>query len=212
MKIFAQDGPVVRLLTVLADLIFLNILWLVCSLPVVTFGASTTACYYVGLRMTRGDYSVGKDFFRSFRQNFKQATVMWLILAFLGAFFYFDFRFLEVVSFPGQTVVKVLLMLFSALTIFVALYAFPLLAQFENKLKITLKNALLLSFKHIFRTVTMAAVYVLLIDMFLFFPASALQTAIIWLLYLGSGPIYLCCRTLKPVFAPYLVGTETEES
>lgn len=209
--LFSQDGPVIRFLTTLTDLIFLNLLWLVCSLPVVTIGASTTACYYVGLRMTRGDYAVGKDFFRSFKQNFRQATVLWLILAGLGAFFYFDFRFLEVVTFRGQAVVKVLLMVFSALTIFTALYVFPLLAQFENKLKLTVKNALMLSFKHIFRTLTMAAVYVLLIDMFIFFPAFALQTAIIWLLYAVSGPVYLCCRTLKPVFAPYLTEP-TEET
>ena len=209
-SLFAQDGPVMRFLSLLADLIFLNILWLVCSLPIITIGASTTACYYVGLRMTRGDYAVGKDFFRSFKQNFKQATVLWLILAFLGAFFYFDFRFLEVVTFPGQMAVKILLLVFSALTLFVALYGFPLIAQFENKLKSTVKNALMLSFKHIFRTITMAAVYVLLIDMFIFFPAFALQTAIIWVLYAASGPVYLCCRTLKPVFAPYMVA-ETEE-
>ena len=208
--LFDQDGPVMRFLSLMADLIFLNILWLVCSLPVVTIGASTTACYYVALRMTRGEYSVGRDFFCSFRQNFKQATVLWLILAFLGAFLVFDFQFLEVVTFPGQGVVKVLLLALSALTIFTALYAFPLLAQFENKLKTTIKNALMLSFRHIFRTITMAAVYVLLIDMFIFFPAFALQTAILWLLYAVSGPVYLCSRVLKPVFAPHLTQTDEE--
>ena len=208
--LFDQDGPVMRFLSLMADLIFLNILWLVCALPVVTIGASTTACYYVALRMARGEYSVGRDFFRSFRQNFKQATVLWLILAFLGAFLVFDFQFLKAVTFPGQGVVKVLLLALSALTIVTALYAFPLLAQFENKLKTTIKNALMLSFRHIFRTITMAAVYVLLIDMFIFFPAFALQTAILWLLYAVSGPVYLCSRVLKPVFAPYLTQTDEE--
>ena len=209
--LFAHDGPVMRFLSLLTDLIFLNTLWIICSLPVVTIGASTTACYYVALRMTRGDYSVAKDFFRSFRQNFKQATILWIIFAMLGAFLFFDFQFLEVVTFPGQEAVKIILLALSALCIFAALYAFPLLAQFENKLKTTVKNALMLSFKHIFRTLTMAAVYVLLIDMFIFFPAFALQTAIIWLLYAVSGPVYLCCRTLKPVFAPYLSEAKNEE-
>ena len=105
-------------------------------------------------------------------------------------------------------VIKIMLLLFSALTLFAALYAFPLLAQFENNLKTTVKNALMLSFKHIFRTITMALVYVLLIDMFIFFPVFALKSAIVWLLYVMSGPVYLCARTLKPVFAPHM----TEES
>lgn len=208
--LFALDGPVMRFLSLLTDLIFLNILWFVCSLPLVTVGASTTACYYVGMRMTRGDYSVAKDFFRSFRQNFKQATILWMILVLLGAFLYFDFCFMEAGTFPGQSVVKVILLALSALTIFVALYAFPLLAQFENKLKATVKNAMMLALKHFFRSITMAALYALIIDMFIFYPAFVLKTAIIWLLYAVSGPVYLCCRTLKPVFAPYLTEVENE--
>ena len=209
-SLFSQDGPVIRLLSTLTDLIFLNLLWLVCSLPVVTIGASTTACYYVCLRMIRGEYAVAKDFFRAFRQNFKQATCLWLILALLGVFLAFDFTFMEVVYFDGQDILKVVLMMISALCIFTALYAFPLLAQFENTLKKTLQHAILLSFKHIWKTIIMVLVFVLLIDVFLFFPAFVLRTAIIWVLYAVSAPVYLCCLTLKPVFAPYLAETEME--
>ncbi len=197
-----------RLLSTLTDLIILNLLWLVCSLPLVTVGASTTACYYVCLRMTRGEYRVARDFFQAFRQNFKQSTVLWLIFALLAAFLIFDFKFLVVVSFTGQGVVKVVLLMLSALCIFAALYAFPLLAQFENTLKKTLQNALLLSIQHIWKTVIMVLIFVLLIDMFVFFPVFALRTAIIWVLYGVSGPVYLCCRTLKPVFAPHLQQNE----
>lgn len=207
-SLFSLDGPVMRFLSTMVDLMLLNVLWLVCSLPVITIGASTTACYYVCLRLTRGEASVTKDFFRSFRQNFKQATILWLILLAAAAFLVFDFYFLEALSGTIKEILNVLLLMISAVCIFVTLYAFPLLAQFDNTLKKNLQNALLLSFRHFWKTILMALVFVLIIDVFLFFPVVALRMAIIWLLFLVSGPVYICCRVLKPVLDPYITETQ----
>lgn len=207
-SLFSPDSPVMRFLSTLVDLMLLNLLWLVCSLPVITIGASTTACYYVCLRLTRGEAAVAKDFFRSFRQNFKQATFLWLILLAAAAFLAFDFYFLNVLSGTLKEVLNVLLLMISAVCIFAAVYVFPLQAQFDNSLKKTLQNALQLSFRHFWKTILMVLVFVLIVDMFLFFPVVALRMAIIWLLFLVSGPVYLCCCILKPVLKPYLTEPE----
>lgn len=197
-----------RCLSTITDLILLNLLWLVCSLPVITIGASTTACYYVCLRMTRGESSVFKDFFHSFRQNFKQATLLWIILLLVAAFLVFDFYVLEAFAFPGKEVLNILLLMVSAICIFTALYVFPLLAQFDNSLKKTLQNALYLSIRYIWRTIGMVLPFVLIIDLFLFFPAIALRTLIIWLLIAFSGPVYIACWLLKPVLKPFMTSEE----
>ena len=77
----SYDNPVIRFLNKLTDLVFLNFLFLLCSLPVVTMGASLTAMYAVNLRSVReGDGYVAKRFFAAFRENFRQATVCWLIV------------------------------------------------------------------------------------------------------------------------------------
>ena len=66
-KFFDMDSPVMRTLNKVADLMWLNILTLVCCLPVITAGASITAMHYVLLKMVRNEESyITKDFFKSF--------------------------------------------------------------------------------------------------------------------------------------------------
>ena len=78
---FNYDNPVWRFIGKFGDLIILNVLWFVCSIPIFTIGASTTAVYYVTLKLARNDdgYTI-RSFFKSFKENFKQATIIWLIL------------------------------------------------------------------------------------------------------------------------------------
>lgn len=76
---FNMDNGLFRALGKLADLMLLNILFLVCSLPIFTIGASFTAMYYVTLKLAENEegYTPGA-FLKSFKQNFKQATIIWL--------------------------------------------------------------------------------------------------------------------------------------
>ena len=73
--IFNYDNPVWRFIGKLGDLILLNILWIVCSIPVFTIGASTTAVYYVTLKLARdeGDSTI-RSFFHSSSQFLRKAS------------------------------------------------------------------------------------------------------------------------------------------
>ena len=74
-----------RIFGFLGQMILLNLLWMVCSLPVVTAGASTTALFYCTLKLHKDkDIRVIRDFFKSFRQNFGQSTMAWLLLLLAG--------------------------------------------------------------------------------------------------------------------------------
>ena len=80
-KIFDMDSPVMRFLNRVADLLMLNILMIFCCIPVITIGASFTAMHYVILKMVRGEEGyLFRGFFKSFVRNFKQATLIWLIM------------------------------------------------------------------------------------------------------------------------------------
>ena len=80
------DKPLFAVLTKLTYSAYLNILWLVCSLPIVTIGASTTALFYVTLKMAEDrDDGLTRMFFKAFRENFKPATKLWLILLAVGS-------------------------------------------------------------------------------------------------------------------------------
>ena len=89
--LFNYDNPVWRFIGKFWDVLIVNILWGICSVPVFTIGASTTAMYYVTLRLARDEdgYTI-RSFFKSFKENFKQATIIWLIFLLVGALLGFD--------------------------------------------------------------------------------------------------------------------------
>ena len=92
--IFNYDNPFWRFIGKLCDVMILNVLWVLCSIPVVTMGASTTAVYYVTLKLVRDeDGYTFRSYFRSFKENFKQATAIWLLLLGTGIILLIDIRF-----------------------------------------------------------------------------------------------------------------------
>lgn len=146
--IFNYDNPVWRFIGKLGDLIILNILWIVCSIPVFTAGASATAVYYVTLKLVRDeDDSTIRSFFRSFKSNFKQATAIWLILLAAGIVLGFDFWFFVSGQMPLNGAAKTAMTAVSGglllIYLFIITYVFPLQARFYNPVKRTLFNAFL---------------------------------------------------------------------
>ena len=76
-----EGGLFSRIFGFLGQLVALNLLWIICSIPVITAGASTTALFYCTLKIHKdGDCRAFKDFFKSFKQNFKQSTLVWLLM------------------------------------------------------------------------------------------------------------------------------------
>lgn len=161
-KFFDMDSPVMRFLSRLGDLMILNFLMLFCCIPVVTAGAAFTAMHYVLLKIVRGEegYLI-RGFFKSFRANFKQATLVWLLMLLVAAIYVgdsliFNYSGLE---FPKALVIAVIAVGF--LLLMIAVYIFPLLARFENSIKNTFKNATLLAFANLPKTILMLLCYIL---------------------------------------------------
>ena len=129
------DKPWFSVLTKLTYSAYLNILWLICSLPIFTIGASTTALFYCTLKMAEDrDEGLTRMFFRAFRSNFKPATKLWLILLALGCFLGVDGFVLSRLwnTSAFWTILTALVIGAAVLYAIVLLYAFPLLARFEN--------------------------------------------------------------------------------
>ena len=79
---FGFQGAFVTFCSKLFDTLVLGFLWIVCSIPLITLGASTTALYYAVVKCVKNDngYAV-REFFKCFRKNFRQATILWIVLA-----------------------------------------------------------------------------------------------------------------------------------
>lgn len=154
--IFSMEGPVISFLNKATDLVVLNILYIICSIPLITIGASTTALYYVTLRMTKNEEGyILKDFFRSFKDNFRQATIIWLVLLGIGGIIGAEFFVVNNMEGTVAFVVECIVFLGILLFAFEVLYVFPVLARFENTVKNTMKNALFISILQIPKTLIM---------------------------------------------------------
>lgn len=141
------DNPIMHGIGRIADFIILNLLWILCSIPIITIGASTTALYTVMLKVVKNEEGyIARGFFKAFRENFKQSTLLWLVFLLFGVICVLDILALRVM--PGKTagMLQILFLVVSALLVSGAVYAFALQARFVNTVKNTLKNALILIF------------------------------------------------------------------
>lgn len=137
-----SESPVIAFLNKMTDLILLNLIYIVCCLPVVTIGAATTAMYYVCIISIRqGDGYVVKRFIKSFKENFKQATLIWIPRMALFCVVLMDLLFWLKIGTPFAKVMFVLSLVVAFFLLMVGMYIFPVLAKLEGDVKTTLKNA-----------------------------------------------------------------------
>ena len=148
-RFFDLDSPVMSFLSKVADLVWLNIIYIICCIPIFTIGTATSALYYVTMKMVADEEGyITKSFFKAFKDNFKQATIVWLGVLLAYFIFFMDFRILSTMEGTMGKVIYVIICAVGILFTFMVLYIFPLLAKFENTTKNSLKNAFLISIRH----------------------------------------------------------------
>lgn len=156
MKIFDLDSPLMNVLNKMADLMWLNILTLICCIPGITAGAALTSMHYVALKIVRNEESyITRSFFKSFKTNFRQATLIWLLLMLVAAILGGDYYIITKSGMQFSQVLVVLIMAAGVLVICTSLYVFPVLAKFDNTIMGTIRNAFIMSILQLPKTVVM---------------------------------------------------------
>ena len=181
-RLFNMDNKFFTVMGRVADLIMLNVVFLICCLPIVTIGASLTALHYVTLKMARNEESyIIRSFFKSFKQNFKQATVINLIMLAVATILYMDLRIVGNIDGTMSQVLYIVFFAFGILYMMVFLYIYPVLAKFYNSIKNTFRNAFLMAIRHLPYTVLMAVITLLPAGVF-FIKSFRIQSMAIMLL------------------------------
>lgn len=148
--IFSLDNPVWSFMGKVADLVILNIIAIICSIPIFTIGATWTAMYFVTIRIVRKEEGyVIRDFFRSFKENFKQSTIIWLIALMIGAIILVDILIYRMMPDKIPQIIIIVVSILAFLMLGTTVYVFPLLSRFHNTIKNTIKNAFILSVANI---------------------------------------------------------------
>lgn len=202
MKLLDPDSPIMSFLARVADLVILNVLWLLCCLPVVTAGASTTAMYHVVRHLQEESISsVTRDFFRSFKSDFRQATPVYLLLLIPTAAVVMNAWILSAQSSDVVPVyVRAIWMVSALMLTFVVSFVYPVMAYFDDTVWKTLRTAAVLAVAKLPRTVLISAINLLPIIMLFVSLPFFLRSSIFWLLIGSSLTAYLNMLILRPVF------------
>ena len=157
--IFNMEGPLMQGLTKFADIIILNVLTFICCIPIVTVGAAFTSLHYVSLKMVRGEECyIVKDYFRAFKENFKQSTIIWLIFFAAIAVFVLDVIAMYVAEIQFHFIIRALVLVMGILVFSAFLFVFPMQAKFANPVKQTIKNAFKASLLQFHKVIAMAVI------------------------------------------------------
>ena len=205
-RFFSMDNKFFVFMGKVADLCLLNLVCLACCIPIVTAGASITALYYVTLKMVRNEESyIFRSFFKSFKQNFRQATIIHLIMVAAAVLLYLDTNIVKVMGEPMSQIMSVIFAVFTLVYAMILLYLYPILAKFYNSVKNTFTNAILMAIRHLPYTFIMLLICALPLLIF-FVPSLQIQMTLILLVILfGMAVIaYLNSFFLVKIFDKYI--------
>lgn len=204
-ELFSPDSPLMRFLGRVGDLMILNIIFVITCIPIVTIGPALTALHYVTLKMAeQGDVEVVRSYFRSFRQNFRQALIIWLIMLLFAWILWFDIANLWGANDAIHRIVLALSFVALVCYVLVLLYVFPVLAQFDNTIAKTFRNAVGISLRAFPRTVSMFML-ILASVMLTFYTVDTFKyCSILWLTLGFSSIAYANSFLLRKTFAKYI--------
>jgi len=161
-KLFNPDNPIINLLGRITDMMILNVITLLLCVPVITAGAAITANYYCCLKIRRDeDSGILKMYFKSFKDNFRQSTILFfIVLAILAIPSYMLYVVQNMYVDEAPTYIRIMLSAAVLLAAFLTTMVFPVQSRFSNKVLNTLKTSMLLAFSNPFRTLLILIVTV----------------------------------------------------
>lgn len=199
-NVFSYDSKLMTMLNSLADTMFLNLLFLLCCIPVVTIGAATTALFR-GCRAIAEDESCYRAFFQSLRASFRRATLAWLI--WLGGMLLFSWCawVIWVNKLGGYRPALIVSALVIVFLMVVSNMTFLFYSRFECTLKQLLKNGVLMTMGHLFRAILMGLAMWLPVLFFFLLPDTFVMLSVAWVLLYFATVGNVCVRIMKTPFA-----------
>ncbi|MBO4608947.1 MAG: YesL family protein [Lachnospiraceae bacterium] len=200
MRLFNPDSKFMAALTKMADLMWINILTLALCIPVITIGAALTAKDYMCYKILKNeDTGTTKGYFRSFKQNFKQATVIWIIMLFVIMLGIIDVFFVLGLQGDGTQIVRAVMFAFLFFIYIGCIMIFPVLARFDNTVKGTIKSGIHMTVAILPRAILMGILYLIPVLVFMFIGIQSPLIPIV-IMFGISGPGYLSAMLYRKAF------------
>lgn len=202
MKLFSMDGKFLSCFNKITDMVTLNLLWILCCIPVITIGASTSALYEVSLQIAEDRESyIAKSFFQAFRENFRQATIVWLVTLVTGTILISD-MFIVSHFFTGSGISTILGLLFVICILLFAgsLYFFPVIAYFRNSTKKIFSNSFRLAFGRLGTTLQLFLIGLIPVIILTIFKEKIILGSFLMIIIVPSLTVFLKSVLLSKLF------------
>lgn len=200
---FTPDSKFMVVCSRIVELTKINLLWILCCIPVFTAGAATAAMIRCIYQFRADEPCGGKVFFRAFREHFGKATVLWLIILFFGVMLAVDYFLVAYMVFPGQMVVIGLIFFLAFGLILVTGMIFPLLVQFPGTVKEMVINAVLLSMANLPRMLLVTAMNMLPLLLLVVLPQVFFLAGFVWLICGFALMAWYDVTVIEQIFAPF---------
>ena len=209
--LFNENNFLSIALNKIGDIVISNLLFILCSIPLVTIGPSLTALHHCTLRMAKGNH-IGtiRTFFRAFKENFKQSIIVWLGSVVIFAVLFTNINFLKNMDTSFSRILMYMSIIIFIFVFIMNLYIYPVIAAFQGNLKTLLRNAFIFAGSHLFKTIIMALIWIF--PVFITFWDTQLQPLYVfcWFFFLFATLSYANSSILYKMFKPYL-GDDDEE-
>ena len=197
---FNVDNAFFTFMGKVCDIILLSIVWMILCIPIVTIGPATTALYYTTVKVIRRERGyVFREFFSAFKSNFKNGTILGVIITILFLVLHFDRQYAVDLMKTNYNYGFALYCIFNAMGIIlicITLYIFPVLSRFQMKRMQIIKTSLFMSIKHLPSTILMIAI------IFVFFLAvMIIQVSFI---FAGATCALVVSLLMERIFKKYM--------
>lgn len=194
------DNTFMKYLGRFTDIMILGFWSIICCLPIITIGTSISATYSVTLKMVRDEECyITKDFFKGFKSNFKNSTIVWVCFLFIGIIFYINFQVMNGLTLKYETICRAMLIAIIVYLFFISGYIFPLIARFENTMKQTIKNAIIMSLLTLPKSIVILIINISPILVVYYYP----KVFPFILLFSISGVCYINSLMIRTIFEKY---------
>lgn len=200
----------VKLTNIMANMIYLSCFLLIGCIPLLTVGTSTTALYYAAMKSIRGEGSVAKNFFKSYKENLKQSVCVELIVLGMFCILYAMIRVSASVQGSWAVILQILFVILSFLALILISWLFPLLSRFDQTIFALFRNSLLIGFSNFPYTVAVTVLNLLPLLFFAIWPTGFIRLLLVILFFLPGLFARINSKILLRVFQKYTSEDEME--
>lgn len=213
-SIFSIDSPVVQKLSFFFDFMMINMIYILCCVPIVTIGAARAALFTCGRLWAEKDDAGAMVFLKAFFKNLKTATPVWLVMLVVGAFLAWDVFLLVNNQLPLEWLLWVMLVVVGFFYVVVSSQLFQMVSHYNCTVKQYIQNALLVGIAHPLCLVVNIGLAILPYFTIFYNFTAFLQLTLVWILGIFSFQGYLSGLMSKKFYqriTEELTGEKEEE-